>query len=145
MDHKQSVLEHSNCWWPMCNNCCPGAQQLLVANVQQLLSWSTAIVGGQCATIAVLEHSNCWCPMCNNCCPGAQQLLVANVQQLFFFLSSLLQFLESHCFVRSWVSLCSILSLIASVALLMLSVSSLYRSLIFSLLPMCLYSPHVVM
>ena len=62
-----------------------------------------------------------------------------------FFLSSLLQFLESHCFVRSWVSLCSILSLIASVALLMLSVSSLYRSLIFSLLLMCLYSPHVVM
>ena len=64
---------------------------------------------------------------------------------LSFFLSSLLQFLESHCFVRSWVSLCSILSLIASVALLMLSVSSLYRSLIFSLLLMCLYSSHVVM
>ena len=62
---------------------------------------------------------------------------------LSFFLSPLLQFLESHCFVRSWVSLCSILSLIASVALLMLSVSSLYRSLIFSLLLMCLYSSHV--
>ena len=28
----------------------------------------------------------------------------------FFFLSSLLQFLESHCCVRSWVSLCCILS-----------------------------------
>ena len=58
---------------------------------------------------------------------------------LSFFLSSLLQFLESHCFVRSWVSLYSILSLIASVALQTSSVSLLYRSLNFSLLSMCLY------